>query len=115
MNDSRSLRWNGTENEEITMSDIIKMDYGLMEEMSQTFDQSVEQLENTMQEMQSIANAMEDGALLGRGGAAFTEAIRDKLCPSIARLTDKFQELSADVDQAMEDMRSADTSSERMY
>lgn len=97
------------------MSEIIKMDYGLMREMSQTFDQSVEQLENTMQEMQSIANALEDGALLGRGGAAFTEAIRDKLCPSIARITDKFKELSTDIEKAVEDMQEADTISRQMY
>jgi WXG100 family type VII secretion target len=97
------------------MSDIIKMDYGLMEDMSQTFKQGVEQLQDTNQVMQNIANELEDGALLGRGGVAFTEAIRDKLCPAIARLTDKFEELAGDIQKAMEDMRSADTSSERMY
>jgi len=97
------------------MSDIIKMDYGLMEEMKQTFLQGVEQLEDTMQEMQSIANTLEDGALLGRGGDAFTESIRGKLSPAIARLTDKFTELAGDVEKAMGDMRSADASTERMY
>lgn len=97
------------------MSDIIKMDYGLMEQMSQTFAQGVEQLQDTMQAMQSVANDLEDGALLGRGGAAFTEAIRDKLCPAISRLTEKYQELAQDVQKAMEDMKSADTSTERMY
>jgi len=97
------------------MSDIIKMDYGLMEDMNRTFLQGVEQLQDTMQAMQSIANEMEDGALLGRGGVAFTEAIRDKLCPAISRLTDKFQELAEDINKAMEDMRSADSSTERMY
>ncbi|HSG16934.1 MAG TPA: WXG100 family type VII secretion target, partial [Anaerolineae bacterium] len=96
------------------MSDIIKMDYGLMEQMSQTFAQGVEQLQDTMQAMQSVANELEDGALLGRGGAAFTEAIRDKLCPAISRLTEKYQELSQDVQKAMDDMKSADTSTERM-
>ena len=93
----------------------IKMDYGLMEEMNKTFLQGVEQLQDTMQAMQNVANEMEDGALLGRGGTAFTEAIRGKLCPAISRLTDKFQELAEDINTAMEDMRSADTSSERMY
>lgn len=97
------------------MSDIIKMDYGMMEEMSQTFAQGVEQLQDTMQAMQSIANELEDGALLGRGGVAFTEAIRDKLCPAISRLTEKYQELAQDVQKAMDDMKSADTSTERMY
>ena len=91
--------------------DVIKMDYGLMQQMSQTFLQGVEQMENTMQEMQSIANDLEDGALLGRGGAAFTEAIRDKLCPAISRLTDKYQELAEDIAKAMDDMQSADSQS----
>jgi WXG100 family type VII secretion target len=97
------------------MSDIIKMDYGMMEDMNRSFLQGVEQLQDTMQEMQSVANELEDGALLGRGGAAFTEAIRDKLCPAISRLTDKYQELADDIVKAMDDMKSADTSSERMY
>lgn len=97
------------------MSEEIRMDYGLMEDMSKTFQQSVEQLQDTMQAMQNVANELEDGALLGRGGDAFTEAIRNKLSPAISRLTEKFQELSEDVNKAMEDMRSADTSTERMY
>lgn len=93
----------------------IKMDYGLMEDMNRTFLQGVEQLQDTMQAMQNVANEMDDGALLGRGGTAFTEAIRGKLCPAISRLTDKFQELAEDIQKAMEDMKSADTSTERMY
>lgn len=97
------------------MSDEIKMDYGLMEDMSKTFQQSVEQLQDTMQAMQNVANELEDGALLGRGGDAFTDAIRNKLAPAISRLTEKMQELAEDVNKAMEDMRSADTSTERMY
>ena len=97
------------------MSDIIKMDYGMMEDMSKTFLEGVEQLENTMQEMQSIANEMEDGALLGRGGDAFTDAIRSKLAPAIARLTDKYKELADDINKAMGDMKSADTTSEKLY
>ena len=97
------------------MSEEIRMDYGLMEDMSKTFQQSVEQLQDTLQAVQNIANELEDGALIGRGGDAFTEAIRNKLSPAISRLTEKMQELSEDVNKAMEDMRSADSSTERMY
>lgn len=97
------------------MSDEIRMDYGLMEDMSKTFQQSVEQLQDTLQAVQNVANELEDGALLGRGGDAFTEAIRNKLSPAISRLTEKMQELSEDVNKAMDDMRSADSSTERMY
>jgi WXG100 family type VII secretion target len=91
------------------------MDYGLMEDMNRTFLQGVEQLQDTMQAMQNVANELEDGALLGRGGVAFTEAIRGKLAPAVSRMTDKFQELAEDINKAMEDMKSADQSTERMY
>lgn len=97
------------------MSDKIKLDYGLAEEMIRTFEQGVEQLQDTMQEMQNIATMIEGGALLGRGGDAFKDAIRSKLCPSIGRLTDKFQELSRDVDAAVKYMREADTQSKGLF
>lgn len=97
------------------MSDIIKMDYGMMREMAQTFLQGANQLDETMSEMKSIAQTLEGGALLGRGGDAFVDAINTKLCPSITRLKDKFEELAQDVLKAMEDMQSADNTTERMY
>ena len=97
------------------MSDKIKLDYGLAEEMIRTFEQGVEQLQDTMQEMQNIATMIEGGALLGRGGDAFKDAIRSKLCPSIGRLTDKFQELSRDVDAAVKYLREADTQSKGLF
>lgn len=97
------------------MTDVIKMDYEAMQEMSRTFLQGAEQFEDTMQEMQSIANNMEDGALLGRGGDAFTDALRGKMSPAISRLIDKFRELADDVNKAMQDMQEADTTSKGMF
>jgi len=93
------------------MTDEIKLVYETAEDMIRGFDQGVEQLENTLQEMQSIANTLEDGALLGQGGQAFSEAIRGKLSPAIGRLTDKFKELSGDVQQAIQFMQEADQTS----
>ncbi|MCK6624506.1 MAG: WXG100 family type VII secretion target [Anaerolineae bacterium] len=93
------------------MTDEIKLVYATAEDMIRIFEQGVEQLENTMQEMQGIANTLEDGALLGRGGEAFTDAIRSKLCPAISRLNDKFQELAGDVQKAIDYMQQADRTS----
>jgi WXG100 family type VII secretion target len=93
---------------EAPMSDTIKLEYPLADEMSQTFRAGVEQLQNTMQEMQTLANTLEEGALLGRGGSAFVEAVRNKLCPSLAKLTDKYHELDQDVQAAVQYMREAD-------
>lgn len=97
------------------MADKIKLDYGLAAEMIRTFQQGAEQLQDTAQEMQVIANTIEGGALLGRGGEAFTEAIRGKLCPAIARLTEKYQELAQDVNDAMQLMREADASTQKTF
>lgn len=93
------------------MTDEIKLVYQTAEDMIRIFEQGVEQLENTMQEMQGIANTLEEGALLGRGGEAFTDAIRSKLCPAISRLNDKFQELAGDVQKAIDYMQQADRTS----
>ena len=68
-----------------------------------------------MQEMMSVANAMEEGALLGRGGEAFTDAIRSKLCPAITRLSEKFQELAEDVKAAKEYAQQADQTAKGMF
>ena len=95
--------------------DVIKLDYELADEMIATFQQSVEQLQDTMQEMQHIANMLEEGALLGQGGQTFTDAIRNKLTPAISRLTDKFQELSEDVKAAKQYMMEADRQSKAQF
>jgi len=92
----------------------IKMEYARMEEMAKTFQQGSEQLKDTLAQMQSIANTLQDGALLGNGGAAFVDAIRNKLCPSISRLEQKFEELNKDVLVAKAKMMEADQTSQRI-
>jgi len=96
-------------------TDIIKLDYGLADEMIQTFKKGVEQLQDTMQEMQAQANALEEGALLGQGGDAMVDAIRSKLCPAISKLTEKFEELAQDVAAAVKYMQEADRASKGMF
>lgn len=96
-------------------TDEIKLNYPDAEDMIRIFQQSVEQLQDTMQEMQSVANTLEEGALLGRGGSAFVESIRNKLTPALSRLTDKFEELAGDVQQAIEFMQEADRQSKGMF
>lgn len=97
------------------MADEMKMVYESVEAMVKTFDQSVEQLQDTMQEMQSIAGVLEDGALLGDGGQAMVESIRNTFARSLTKLTEKFEELSGDVQSAMESMQAADEESAGMF
>lgn len=91
--------------------DEIKLDYGLAGDMAKTFQEGAEQLQDVMQEMTQLSTMLEEGALLGRGGVAFVDAIRNKLNPSISKLTEKFTELKGDVEGAIKDMQEADKAS----
>jgi WXG100 family type VII secretion target len=93
------------------MVDKIKMEYARMEEMAKTFQKGSEQLKETCSAMQGIAGTLQDGALLGQGGAAFVDAVNGKLVPAINRLEQKFVELQNDVLKAMRDMQQADAKS----
>ncbi len=97
------------------MTEEIKLVYATAEDMIRIFDQGVQQLHETNREMQGIAGMLQEGALLGQGGTAFNEAIRGKLCPAIAKLAQKFQELSGDVQKAIEYMQEADRTSKGKF
>ncbi len=91
--------------------DVIKLDYTKAAEMRKTFAASAKQIEATVKEMQGIAGTLQDGALLGRGGTAYVEAIRTKLIPSLNKLKAKYEELDKDVAGAVSDMKRADQES----
>jgi len=95
--------------------DEIRLNYELAGAMANTFRDGAKELQDTEREMQNIAKALGAGALLGRGGAAFVEAIESKLCPSIAKLSDKFRELEIDVKKAIKDMQDADRKSAKGF
>ena len=97
------------------MADVIKMDYPKMEAMVSAFHQGSQQLQQTSQQMGSVAKSLEDGALIGKGGMAFVAAINTKLLPAIQRLQEKFDEMARDVEKAMADMKQADTFSQQQF
>jgi WXG100 family type VII secretion target len=87
----------------------VQMDYDLMEDMARLFRDGSQQLEDLRSHMDAIAGRLEDGALLGRGGDALAEALRQRLNQRIATLQDKLSELSMDVYGALIDLRDGDT------
>lgn len=97
------------------MPEKIRMDYSDMADMSKTFKQGAEQLNKTRSEMQNVAKQLAEGALLGRGGQAFTEAINARLCPAIQKLSEKFVELDGDVQNAVQKMQQADATSKSKF
>jgi uncharacterized protein YukE len=98
------------------MSEVIKMDYPAMEEMANAFKQGTQTLEDCMNEMEAAAASMEGGALLGRGGDGWVNAIRDRLIRvRLAKLRDKFNELNGDVIGALVDLRDGDHESQSRF
>lgn len=93
----------------------LKMVYDAMEDMATAFTQGAHTLEALTSEMGNVAGTLEGGALLGRGGDAFTSAIRDRLISRINRLRDKFEELNGDIIVAMGEMRREDLGTERTF
>lgn len=87
----------------------VQMDYDLMEDMARLFREGAQHMEDLRSAMQNIASRLEDGALLGRGGDALAQALRNNLNSRIAALQDKLEELSMDVYGALVDLRDGDT------
>lgn len=86
----------------------VQMNYETMEEMAKIFDNGSKQLQETGQAMEQLAQAMENGALLGEGGDKFAEALRNRLAKRIFKLMQKFAELNKDVIGAVRDLRDGD-------
>lgn len=86
----------------------VQMNYETMEEMAKIFDNGSKQLQETGQAMEGLAQAMENGALLGDGGDKFAEALRNRLAKRIYKLMQKFAELNKDVVGAVKDLRDGD-------
>lgn len=96
-------------------ADKIQLKLPLADQMIKAFREGFEQLQDVSQEMQNIGNTLEEGALLGQGGAAFVDAIRGQLCPSIAKLTDKYKEMAEDVLKVIEELFGADEANARRF
>ena len=86
----------------------VQMDFDMMEELATIFRNGAQQLEDTQRAMQSIAQALEDGALWGDAGEMLGDGLRFRLNAKLARLQDKFEELAGDVSGALSDLRDGD-------
>ena len=86
-----------------------------MVEMSKAFQQAERQLDTTKGEMDKLAKLMEDGALQGKGGEVFVNAIRSKLNKKMDKLANKMHELHGDVDKALAAMREAEKKAQQQF
>lgn len=86
----------------------VQMDYEVMEKMRDVFKNGSDQLGETLNVMNNLAQMMEQGALLGDGGELFAQALRSRLAKKLQNLQRKFAELSQDVNGAVRDLRDGD-------
>ncbi|HRE46782.1 MAG TPA: WXG100 family type VII secretion target [Aggregatilineales bacterium] len=91
------------------MSVDVQIDYEMADEAVKLFANGQQQLNETLQAMEQLANTMEQGALLGDGGDMFAQALRSRLGPRLRKLAAKLGEISKDIKAASADIRAADT------
>lgn len=97
------------------MADLIQMNYGMMQEMSQKCKETAQLLSETMRELSQLAEQLDGGVLVGRAGNALSDGIRGRFVPSINRLQDKFNEIAGDLMGAMSDLQSSDSKSSKYF
>jgi WXG100 family type VII secretion target len=90
------------------MSDVIKLNYPAMQEMSSHCKQVSQRLNQTVAMARQIANEMQNSALVGDPGEAFATALNNSFSPAVMKLAQKFEEVSKDIEAAISDMQASD-------
>lgn len=93
----------------------LKLVYQTAEDMEERLKQAVAGLQELISDMESIANAMEQGDLLGAAGEAFANGIRGPLTNGINQLIEGYQDGARYVRQEIEDHKAAESQSAGLF
>jgi hypothetical protein len=96
-------------------SNIKKMVYPEAEQMIKILGEACNQLQDTIGEMEGIANSLEGGALLGQAGDAMAAGIRKQLIGSINRLIEGLEDGARFVEMERQDMLAAEQKSAKLF
>jgi len=91
------------------------MVYESAEEMETRLNSAVAELQELITDMENIANAMEQGDLLGAAGDAFAQGIRGPLTTGINSLIEGYQDGARYVRQEIDDMKAAESQSAGLF
>lgn len=91
------------------MSEVIKLNYPAMEDMARHCKAVAQRLQETIKLGQQIASEMENGALVGDAGQAFTQVLRQDFNSAVTKLMQKFEEVADDIQKAIDDMKAEDS------
>lgn len=94
---------------------IKKMEYQEADQMIKLLNEAVTQLRETISEVESIAGAMEGGALLGLAGAKLSSGLRKELVKSINNIIDGLEDGAKYVAMERDDMMAAEQKSAKLF
>jgi WXG100 family type VII secretion target len=96
------------------MADKIRVNYPALEDMAKHCQMVAQQLQQTAALANKIAAQMQNGALVGRPGDTFVQAL-GQLQQRTMKLSGKFVEVSNDIKQAVSDMQAADSAAGQKF
>jgi WXG100 family type VII secretion target len=91
------------------MADKIRVNYPALEAMARQCREAATKMQEVSNTAQNIAGKLQQGAMIGEFGDTFGSAL-GVFQQKVRKLADKFTEEASDIDQAMNDMRQADSS-----
>jgi hypothetical protein len=94
---------------------IKKMIYPEADQMIKVLNEACNQLEDTISEMEGIANSLEGGALLGKAGDAMAAGVRKQLISAIKQLIEGFDDGARYVAMERDDMMAAEQKSASLF
>lgn len=92
------------------MSETIRVNYAALQDMSKHCSAVAERLRQTAQTGRKIAEEITNGAMVGDTGSVFSAALNGPFSASVLKLSQKFDEVAKDINDAISDMQAADKS-----
>ena len=89
------------------MADVV-MEFDMMREMTKTFGEAGQTLENDLKMLKAIITLVEGGVLTGGPGNKLTDFIDQTLVPETDTLQRKMEEMAVDVDNARKFLEEGD-------
>ena len=90
------------------MSQDLQADYEALQSMIHTFEQAAAQFDQLNRSVSGMAQTLDQGALLGIGGAKLVYVLESSLAKKATAGAEKFRKLASDVRRAMDALNDAD-------
>ena len=81
----------------------MRFNFPVMREMKRACENTAAQIDDSVGKMKEIAQSMENGALLGKGGDRARESFRNTLVPKMQMLSAKLREQASDIQKSIEE------------